>query len=103
MTATLLTALLSFIASHASGILTGVVGMKITAWIATRLNTKTERAIYTDLILPLVQSVAVLLQNVQTEGLTTTTKTAPAQVNVITTKSPSVTLSPAPATAHYND
>ncbi len=101
MTATLLTALLSFIASHASGILTGVVGTKISAWIAARLNTKTERAVYTDLILPLVQSVAALLQSVPTE------KTADVR-NIVTTsavtaKMPASASIAAPATAHYND
>lgn len=101
MTATLLTALLSFIASHASGILTGVVGTKISAWIAARLNTKTERAIYTDLILPLVQSVAALLQSVPTEknaDVRSTVTTA-----AVAAKIPASASIAVPATTHYND
>lgn len=102
MTATLLTALLSFIATHASGILTGVVGTKISAWIAARLNTKTERAVYTDLILPLVQSVAALLQNVNMDAKPETNGIATASMSAAGNK-PAVSAALIPATAHYND
>jgi len=59
-----LTALLGFVASNAPGILTGVLGTKMTSWIAAHLKTKTRQIAYRDIVLPLFQSLTALLQSV---------------------------------------
>jgi hypothetical protein len=72
MTTSLFATLLSFLSTNASGVLAGVVGAKISAWIAGHLKTQTEQALYTDLLLPLFQSLAGLLQGVSTAPVTVT-------------------------------
>ena len=88
MSSTLLTALFSFVALHSSGILTGVIGTKLTGFIANHLKTDSEKKIYQDIMLPIIQALTGILQHVPasvaaaqaavpaTTASTTVTKTA---------------------------
>lgn len=103
MGSTLFAALFSFVAVHASGILTGVVGTKLTGFIASHLKTDTEKKIYEDVMLPIVQSLAALLSSVPTAAASVTQAAATPVTTATVTRTATVSASALPDDVRFNN